>query len=227
MKTIGILGGMGPEATAQLYLEIIKIFQEEYGAKYDDDFPQIVILNLPLPDVVEEKGSMEAIVKTLQAGVKKLEQAGVDFIAIPCNTAMNFLPQMKEITSVPFLNVVVETADFIKEMRITTVGIIATEMTLRKNLYGSSLEGVDLIIPRVEQQKAVTQVILNILCGKKEIADRKFLQELITELKEKGAKKVILGCTELPLLIRTEDTLDTIKILAKAVVRDATREETK
>src|SRR3989339_318028 len=94
-RKIGILGGMGPEATADLYLEIIRIFQQELGAKYDDEFPQIFINSLPLPDVVEQNFSEAQVIYLLKEGVKKLEQAGADFIVIACNTVHVFLCQMR------------------------------------------------------------------------------------------------------------------------------------
>jgi len=89
-KIIGVLGGMGPEATAELYLRIVKIFQQRFGAKYDDDFPEMILLNLPIPDVVEGLKSPEKTLKILVNGAKKLESIGVNFIVMPCNTAHYF-----------------------------------------------------------------------------------------------------------------------------------------
>lgn len=223
MKTIGILGGMGPEATARLYLEIIKIFQQKYGAKYDADFPEMIILNLPLPDVVEEKGSSDKIIELLQQGVKKLEQAGADFIAIPCNTAMTFLPQMQQVVSIPFVNVVEETVNFVKTKNFAEVGIVATEMTLRSGIYSRFL-GRNIIEPSLEQKNQTTRIIMNILAGEKKESDKLELKEIINALQNKGAEAVILGCTEIPLLLTSENTIDTIKVLAEAVVREAVAE---
>ena len=220
MKTIGILGGMGPEATVQLYLEIIRIFQQRYGATYDADFPQMIILNLPLPDVVEEKGSFDKIIELLQRGAKKLEQAGADFIAIPCNTAMTFLPQMQQAVSIPFVSVVEETVNFVKKKNFTEVGIVATEMTLRSGIYSRSL-GRNIIEPSLEQKNQTTRIIMNILSGKKNEIDKLDLKEIIKDLQRQGAQAVILGCTELPLLLTGKDMIDTIKVLAEAVVREA------
>ena len=223
MKTVGILGGMGPEATAQLYLEIITIFQQRYNAKYDSDFPEMIILNLPLPDVVEEKGNPDTIIELLQQSVKKLEQAGVDFIAVPCNTAMAFLSEMRKVVSVPFVSIVEETAKVVKRTNFTKVGIVATQMTLRSGIYSQAL-GQLLIEPSVDQKRQITKIIMNILAGEKNDEDKKDLQEIILDLRIRGADAVILGCTELPLLFTSEDTIDTIKVLAEAVVREALAE---
>ncbi len=220
MKTVGILGGMGPEATAQLYLEIIKIFRQRYGAKYDSDYPEIFILNLPLPDVVEEKGSQDAIIKILQEGVRKLELAGADFIAVACNTVMTFLPQMQKVVSIPFVSIVEETAVVVEKRGFNTVGIVATEMTLRTGLYSSAVF-TKLIEPSSEQRAQITQIIMRILSGDKSEEDRLRLRAIVEDLQLRGADVVILGCTELPLLFADEKCLDTIKVLAEAVVREA------
>ena len=84
MKSIGILGGMGPEATAELYLRIIRIFQVRYGAKYDSDFPEIIIINVPIPDVVEDVTQEQKVKEMLLESVRKLQTAGVDIIARVC-----------------------------------------------------------------------------------------------------------------------------------------------
>jgi aspartate racemase len=221
-RTIGILGGMGPEGTAELYLKIIKIFQKEYGAVYDADFPEMVIVNLPIPDVVEDSKEEMEVATMLITGAKKLETAGADFIAMPCNTATYFLPAMQKAVSVPILSILKETADEVRRQGIQKVGVIGTEMTIGKDTYGKVLENITQLVPKIEEQKRTTQVIMNILAGKKNDEDRKFLLDLIKNLKVQGAEKVILGCTDLPLLVtKNPDTIDTIEVLARAVVREA------
>ncbi len=220
MKTIGILGGMGPEATAELYLRIIRIFQEEYGAKYDDDFPEIVILNLPLPDVVENPAGEKEVEKILVEGVQKLETAGADFIVIPCNTVTYFLSAMQKAVAIPILSILEETAKEVQKEGIGKVGIIGTEMTIGRGIYAEVLGGIELIVPEVKEQKATTRIIMKILAGEKDREDTFFLRRLVHQLKSLGAEKVILGCTELPLLLtENADTIDTLEVLAKAAVQ--------
>ena len=86
MRKIGIIGGMGPEATINLYERIIKIFQKKYNAKYDSDFPEMYICNLPIPDIVENIEKINTIIEMMRMASKNLEKIGMDFIAIPCNT---------------------------------------------------------------------------------------------------------------------------------------------
>src|SRR3989338_7117818 len=85
-KIIGILGGMGPEATSELYRRIVNICQTRFGAKYDSDYPTIFICNLPLPDIVQSSISDENISRVVGDAVNKLISVGCDFIAVPCNT---------------------------------------------------------------------------------------------------------------------------------------------
>src|SRR3989338_835754 len=123
-KVIGILGGMGPEATACLYLKIIKIFQERYGAKYDADFPKIFICNLPLPDVVETADTSNRVRDCLVKAVQELASVGVDFIAIPCNTVSYFQREVREAVSIPVLSLPEEVAKVVRSKRFKKVGLL-------------------------------------------------------------------------------------------------------
>lgn len=225
-KTIGILGGMGPEATAELYLRLIRIFQQEYGAKYDDDFPEIIIINLPIPDVVEKPTEEKRVEQMLVAAAQKLQTMGADIIAVPCNTVMSFLPSLQRAVSIQILNPVEEAAADVKRLGMATVGIIATEMTLSNQLYQEQMQETRFLIPDKKAQQQTTKIIMNILAGQKRDDDKMLLLDLIKTLKNSGAEKVILGCTELPLLIKDNiDTIDTVGILAKAIVREVISEK--
>ncbi len=210
---------MGPEATADFYLRIIRIFQRKYGARYDNDFPEILIYNVPLPDVVEDSAPTKLIKKTLIQGAQKLSVGAVDFIAIPCNTVMYYLEDLQKSVSVPVINIVDQTIDYCKARGITTIGIISTSNTRKTRLYES--DGLTVLYPNQNQQKTVTQIILTILTGRKRPADRAVLKEIVKSLLQQGAQRVILGCTELPLLLRNEENvIDPNQILAEAVVRE-------
>src|SRR3989338_2119256 len=139
-KTIGVLGGMGPEATAEFYLRVVRIFQQEYGAKYDSDFPEIVILSLPVPDMVENPRDEQAVEGMLVDGGKRLEAVGADFVAIPCNTATYFWSAMQEAVSIPVLNILKETANEVNRQGLRKVGLLGTEATLSRNVYGKVLQ---------------------------------------------------------------------------------------
>ncbi len=218
-KKIGILGGMGPEATMDLYRKIISIFQQEYDSIYDDDFPEIIICSLPIPDVVERVTEEDKIRKMLLSGVQRLEKAGADFIAIPCNTVSYYLAELREVVSIPILSILEETAKEVRRRGLGKVGLIGTEMTIEAGIYSDVLGDVEIISIGPKQRKTITRIILNILAGNKCKDDQRRLEKIILDLKTLGAQEVILGCTELPLLIEGDDLLNTTEILAKAVVR--------
>ena len=138
-KTIGVLGGMGPEATAFFYSEIIRLFQKQCGAKYDSDYPEILIYNLPLPDVVRKPVKQSRVTDILQYGLRKLEAAGADFIVAPCNTINAFYEEMCRCVSIPVYNIIDETAAKVSASGIKKVGILGTLLTLKTNLYGKAL----------------------------------------------------------------------------------------
>ena len=220
-KTIGILGGMGPEATAATYLEIIRIFQQRYGAKYDADFPEIIIVSKPIPDVVERVENEEQTMILLNEGIAQLATAGADFVIIACNTVQRFLPELRKFAAIPILGIAEEVA---KSLPFKSVGLLATEATMNARIFDIEFEqkNVAIIKPTQKQQTMITEIIMNILNGKKTEGDKTTLLLIIDSLKLDGAEAVILGCTDLPLLISQDDVsvplIDTIKINAEAAV---------
>lgn len=221
-KTIGILGGMGPEATAYLYLRVIQLFQQEYGAVYDSDFPEINIINLPIPDVVENLNEQGRVKRMLIGAVKKLEAYGVDFIAIPCNTVTHYINDMQAAVSISIINIVEETANEVLKSRVKRVGLLGTEATIKSRIYADLLCGVRIFTLGQAEQAVTTKIIMDLLAGKKSVEDKERLEEYIQKLKSLGAEKIILGCTELPLLLKgNADVFDTLEILAKTTVERA------
>lgn len=202
---------MGPEATAELYLRIVRLFQAQ-GAYKDGDFPEIVIFNLPLPDVVEEED--ENALAALIEGVTILEASGASFIAIPCNTASAYIEALRREASIPILCIIEETVKSIPAD--AKIGVLGTAMTVKEDLYGKAM-GREAIYPTAKEQNQVTAAIVNILKGKKREQDRARLKRIIARMRQEGAEEVILGCTELPLIVRRDDCIDTLDILAEAV----------
>ena len=217
---------MGPEATAEFYLRVIGIFQRKFGAKYDSDFPEVIIYNLPLPDVVESISNNKEILNSLAYGIKKLETAGAEIIAIACNTAYCFIDNLKSSSNAEILNVIEEVASQLNNFK--KVGLLATSATIKSNLFQeySKKYGIKILVPTEKEQNTITGVIMRILAGKKLLRDKKKLNKIITNLSDKGAKAIILGCTELPLLVNQKDVkiklIDTIEILANVSVAKIT-----
>ncbi len=203
---------MGPEATAEFYLRIIRIFQKEYGFVNDYDYPDIYIYNLPLPEIIRDVDK-KAVLDSLQKGIDKLERIGSDFIVCPCNSANTFFPSLS--LKLPFLNIFDVTCSNIDSKKI---GILGTNQTIKSSEFQKRLPSYE--VPTFEQQEKITEIITNILSGKKSRSDREKLIDIINTFLKKGCDSVILGCTELPLILKQSDVkikiYDTISLLAEA-----------
>lgn len=229
-RKLGILGGMGPEATASLYLGIINRCQRELSAKYNSDFPPIIINSCPVPDGKMWKGfDKTEVERVLRANVRILEKAGVDFIAIPCNSVHHFLPLMRETVHIPILSIVEETARAIKKRGLTNVLLFATEFTMTTQIFDQHLEeqGIQLVKPSTSEQRQIQSIIIRIESGRRYKSDREALVRIIrAKMKRNGIQGIVAGCTEIPLLIHQGeipvslfDTIDVLAASAYALIR--------
>lgn len=226
-KIIGVLGGMGPESTAIYYHAVIKQCQKQYGAQYDQDYPEIFIYNLPIHDIVEGLEKPEETLAQLVSGAKKIDSIGVDFMVMPCNTAHYFYPGMAKSISIPFICIFLATAKKIKAKGYKKVGFLATETTIKYKSFEKDFEknDIELILPDQTDQESLTKIIMNILAGHKLDSDKEQMKQIIERLKTKGAEAVVLACTDLPILFKQGDmdieVFDTVEILAEATVQYA------
>jgi aspartate racemase len=225
MKKIGIIGGMGPEATILFYKEIINIFQNKYNAKFDSDFPEIYICNLPIPDIVNEPSTINITKKMICDASVKLEKIGMDFIAIPCNTINIIYDTYKNSVSIPILNIIEETGKKIKSRGYKKIALLASKTTYNSRLYEKYLNkyGLEVLIPDISEKEIINKIIFKILNGEKLRKDKEKIIEITNKLIKNGADCVVLGCTDLPILVKEKDlditTFDTIKILAESTVK--------
>jgi len=201
-KTLGILGGMGPSASAAMYQKIIQLCQERYQAVQDTDYPKIVLYSLPLFGF-DEAGIIDAqqVVQQLHAGIAKLVVAGCDCIVMACNTVHVFYDELQAACPVPIVHMVQETAHAAADHAY--VGVLSSETTLKAGLYVNALqaEGVHTIFPSVSQQAVVTKVIVHVMSGTQSAADVQALKAICAGMQAHGASAIILGCTELPLVL--------------------------
>jgi len=215
---MGILGGMGPLATIRLYRNIIETCQKEFGMKNNDEYPHMLIYNLPVPDLISDKKRGDIALAMINNGLKKLEHAGADFIIIPCNTVHVFIDELRKSVNIPIISIVDETVNLIKNTNIRKVGIIGSKTTLTERLYQDKLEsvGIKTIVP--ENLDCISTVIKRIVCGISSETDKCIVTGIIKEMVENGAGGIVLGCTELPLIISQDDVevpiFDTLRIIA-------------
>ena len=194
--TIGILAGMGPRSTAPFLNQVLDECQKQYGAKNDMDFPHIIIYSLPTPFYVDKPIDHEEMKKVVCEGLKKLEAAGVDFIAIPCNTVHKYFEDIKKSVHIPVLNIVDETIKSInlKSQKIT---LLATRATMQAELYQTQIQKKAWKYEEKEVwQKKVDALIKKVKAGKTKEAIAKW-RVLIQELKKAKVDTIIIACTDL------------------------------
>jgi len=222
-KVIGILGGMGPGATLELFRRILN----KTSALTDQDHLRIIIDNNPkIPDrntalLHGGEGPLPLLVST----ARNLENAGADFIVMPCNTAHYYIDRMAESINVTILDMIELTAASIRE---PSVGILATDGTLDSRLYHKACGkmGIELLSPE-ESDQSVTMDFIYMVKGRQIDRDKAKAKavKVANKLVDRGAEAIVLGCTEVSLVLSQEDIhvpiYDALEILAAAAVERA------
>lgn len=221
-KTIGILGGMGPDATALFFQRVIALTP----AQCDQEHIPIIINNNPqIPDRTDAiLANGENPVPALQDAIIILEKASVDFIFIPCNTVHVYYDEMQRCVDVPIVNLIESVVDDILKRfpDINKVGLLSTLGTIKSGLYHNTLlkHDIELVAPNEVQHDSLQGAIQEL---KKQSKDTSAIQSLANDLVRAGVQGIILGCTELSLiakqLILSVPVFDSIEILAEKAVR--------
>ncbi len=224
-KTVGILGGMGPEATVDLFGKIVAATP----ASRDQEHLHIIIDdNAKIPSrQARLLGNGEDPTPLLQATARNLERAGADFIVIPCNTAHLFFDRIVEAVQIPVLHIADEAVgDVLRRFpEVRTVGVLAATATTRLRLYHDRLEarGLRAISPANADQEILQSVIFSVKAGDKGPAVREKAHGVAERLAAQGAQVLLTACTELPLVLREGDVgvpvVDPTQVLATAAVR--------
>lgn len=224
--TIGILGGLGPYATVDIFRKIL----DQTPARFDQDHLHILIDNYSqIPDrSAALKGCGPSPIPAMVEAANRLCCAGADFILIPCNTAHVFLPELRPHLKIPVLSIIDATAAYIAKHypECSRIGLLATSATLNFGLYAGKFN--ELLVPDpIDQEQLVMEAIfgrLGIKAGHFE-PPRELLLTAARRLVDAGAQAVILGCTEIPLVINADDlpvpTVDPNRILAQTAVEYA------
>ena len=230
MKTVGIIGGMGPETTAEFYLELIAECQKFNKVQR----PLIFIYSIPLPFSIEEDALLRGVgeeryLPFLINAAQNLEKSGADFLVMPCNTLHIFIDHIRSAVSIPVLSITEEAVAFLKEKNITDIGILSTEITLKKRIYEDVFikNNIKQVLPDNHQQQKLGEIIYNVVMNKHGDMDREGVVNMINIFKEKGLKNILLACTDLQLLTPknlTVNIYDTMKILADATVQEILRD---
>ncbi|MBQ7359113.1 MAG: aspartate/glutamate racemase family protein [Lachnospiraceae bacterium] len=221
-KTLGVIGGLGPMATAYFMQLVIEMTEAENDQQH---FPMIVYSMPQIPDRtkyllgVSEESPIEPII---QCG-RSLHRDGADVIAIPCITAHAMHEQIQEGIELPVIHAIWECVSYLKERKIKRVGLEATDGTVQTAVFQRALEaaGIDVVLPGKEGQAKVMDIIYgNVKAGVP--VNMEAFSQVEEELREAGAQVIILGCTELSMVKRDyplpDIYLDALEVLARAAV---------
>jgi len=226
MKSLGVIGGLGPETTAEFYLEVI------FGCKEINPLalPHIVIGSVPSPYALMEKainGTDEnnEYLSYLTNEAIRLEKVGVDFIVMPCNTLHAYIDQIRASVNVPVLSIVEETCAYIQNNHYKCVGLVSTAATIKHQVYESVMnkENIKYLTPNGLQRAQMSKIVNRLVVGNHLNSDRDLLISIINDLKAEGVDAIALACTDLQLLLPEDKDIvifDTLKVLAQAVVRE-------
>ena len=208
MKTIGLIGGMSWESTVPYYEIINEGIKEKLGGLHS---AKIILYSVDFYEIekCQSKGEWDKSAEILSNAAISLEKAGADFIVICTNTIHKVAHKIKKNITIPILHIAEVTAHEIKGKSIDRIGLLGTKYTMEQEFYKNKLidNNIDVIIPDEEERRMINDIIYNELCLGiiSEESKRKFLS-VVESFKKKGAQGVILGCTEIGLLINKDDT---------------------
>lgn len=232
MKTIGLIGGMSWKSSKEYYQIINEYTNEKLGKlhsckciMYSVDFEEII--------AAQESNNWDKVADILIEAAQGLERSGADFVVICANTVHKVADKIQSKINIPLLHIIDVTAAEIKKQGLKKIALLGTKYTMQQDFYKEKLKeksGLEVIIPNSEEILFIHHVIHDeIALGKINLVSKKKLKAIITRLAKEGAEGVILGCTEIPLLIKQKDVtvplFDTLTLHAKAAVNYALEEE--
>ncbi|AMD94517.1 aspartate racemase [Leptotrichia sp. oral taxon 847] len=208
LKTIGLIGGMSWESTVTYYKIINEVIKEKLGGLHS---AKCVLYSVDFQEIEEcqANGNWEKSGEILGEAANNLEKAGADFIVICTNTMHKVINQIKEKISIPILHIAEMTAEKILEKGLKNIALLGTKYTMEQDFYKSKLieKEINVIIPDKNDIEIINKVIYDELClGTINSNSKKKFLEIVDKLRSKGAEGIILGCTEIGLLIKNEDT---------------------
>lgn len=228
MKTIGLLGGMSWESTQSYYRAVNEGVKEALGGLHS---AKVILYSVDFAEIekLQHRGDWEKTAEILSEAARVVERAGADFLIICTNTMHKVAPEIGEAISIPVLHIVDATADALEKDGINRVGLMGTKFTMEQPFYRSRLEemyDIAVVVPNEKERRTVHDIIYRELClGEIREESRERLLVIIGGLEKKGAEAVILGCTEIALLVKQEHTgvllYDTTAIHAQKAVEMA------
>lgn len=231
MKTIGLIGGMSWESSTEYYRIINRLVQERLGKPHS---AKCILYSVDFADIetLQRQGRWAEAAQAMIAAAHSVEAGGADFLLICTNTMHKMADEVQHAISIPLLHVADVTASKVKEHGIETVGLLGTKFTMEGKFYQARLEqhGLTVLIPEDDEREIIHRVIYDeLVVGEINPASREAYRRIIASLVQAGAGGVVLGCTEIGLLVKPDDSpaplFDTTYIHAEAAVKLALDEE--
>ncbi len=218
---IGILAGMGPRSTAPFIDLVVEECQRQYGARSDMDFPHMMIYSLPTPFTMDRPIDHEAMKRAVSGGLRKLTSTGVDFIAMPCNTAHAYYAELAQAIDIPLLNIIAETAGKLPQKPQKST-LFATPSTVDTGLYQRAVrdKGHTLVF-REEWQERINAIIRSVKDGDDHSIT--IWKELLDDVYRESVDRIVIACTDLNAVSAQAPpelpVTDSARCLARAVVK--------
>ncbi len=231
MKTIGLIGGMSWESSIEYYRIINETVREKLGGLHSAK-SVMVSVDFAEIEVLQHRGNWDVATQLLITSARQVEDAGADFILICTNTMHKMAEAIEENISIPLLHIADATAERIKSDGWDTIGLLGTNFTMEEDFYKGRLEkkfGINVLVPNEKERAVVHKVIYDeLVLGKINPASKALYEDIMAHLVSKGAQGIILGCTEIGLLVGDGDCtvplFDTTRIHAVAAVEKALEE---
>lgn len=204
MKTIWILWGMWPQASIHFYKMLIQKTQDTHkGEMKNEDYPHLIISNIPVPDLINTLDEKYNTLKMVNNEAKKLEEAWADFLVMPCNTMHIYQKEILDWVTIPFLSIIDCVVQHIKDEKIQKIWVLGTSNTMSSWIYVNLLEshGIRTILPEIDSFRCISQIIKNYISWNISTDDIQNMKKYCDILVQEWAEGIILGCTELPLIL--------------------------
>lgn len=228
MRTIGLIGGMSWESSAQYYRIINQEVRRQLGGVHS---AQSLMFSVDFGEIerLQHDGQWSVLTNRMIEAAQRLERGGAEFFLLCTNTMHRMADEVAASVSIPMLHIADPTAEKIKEAGYRRVGLLGTAFTMEQSFYKGRLAakyGLDVLVPEPADRAAVHKIIYQeLVAGQALAASRDKYREIIQRLIEQGAEAIILGCTEIMLLVRPEDSsvplFDTTTLHAQAAVQQA------
>jgi aspartate racemase len=228
VKTIGLIGGMSWESSIEYYRIINEVTKARLGGLHSGK-SLMVSVDFAEVEVLQREGRWEAAAQMMVRAAQSLERGGADFVVLCTNTMHKSTPEIEAALRIPFLHIADATGQRVSAAGMRTIGLLGTRFTMEEDFYRGRLErkfGLNVIIPGAEERETVHRVIYDeLVLGNIRAESRAQYAAVIAGLVARGAQGIILGCTEIGLLVRAEDSpvplFDTTRIHAEAAVEFA------